>query len=128
MKVIHELIGYFERRGKLTPKMMEKLVKNGFFASEPPSSLTELCQQVGETFYFKVTGQEGGSIWGTDTYTGDSNLPTAAVHAGAVDAGDTSVVRVTVVAPLNQYQGTTRHGITSAHYGPYGTAYRVEAV
>ncbi len=128
MKVIHELIGYFERRGKLTPKMMEKLMKQGFVATEPPDSLEDLCRQVGQSFYFRVTGNTNGSVWGTDTYTGDSWLPTAAVHAGAVKLGETRVVRVTTVPPLNQYQGSTRHGITSSEYGPYDTAYRVEGM
>lgn len=128
MKVIHEMIGYFERRGKLTPKMMDKLVKNGFLASEAPVSMSGLCDQVGQTFYFKVTGTATGSVWGSDTYTGDSTLAMAAVHAGAVRVGETGVVRVTVVEPLSRYQGTTRHGVTTSEYGPYDTAYRVEAV
>jgi hypothetical protein len=128
MKVIHELIGYFERRGKLTPKMMDKLVKDGFLASDAPTSMSGLCDQVGQTFYFKVTGAATGSVWGTDSYTGDSTLAMAAVHAGAVRVGETGVIRVTVVEPLSQYHGSTRHGVTTSEYGPYDTAYRVEAV
>ena len=31
------------------------------------------------------------------------------------------------VAPLQQYQGTTRNGVSSHSFGPYATAYRVES-
>jgi hypothetical protein len=75
-----------------------------------------------------VTGEATGSIWGTDVYTGDSVLATAAVHAGVVAAGETAVVRVTVMPPLAQYQGSVRHGVSSNEYGRFGTAYRVDRV
>ena len=77
----------------------------------------------------RVTGEsEGSSVWGTDVYTGDSPLAVAAVHAGAVKAGETAVVRVTVTRPLTHYQGSVRNGVTSHDYGGYGTAYRVDRV
>ena len=38
MKVIQELVGYFERRGKLTAKQIEKLLKKGFLAAEAPQA------------------------------------------------------------------------------------------
>jgi hypothetical protein len=128
MKVIQELIAYFDRRGKLTPKQIERLLRQGLLASDAPDNLVALGDQLGQTFYFRVHGEEGGTVWGTDTYTGDSALRAAAVHAGAVALGETSVVKVTIVEPLQQYQGTTRNGITSLGYGPYRTAYRVAAV
>lgn len=37
-------------------------------------------------------------------------------------------VRVTVAQPLGQYRGSTRHGVTSHDFGPFGTAYRLSAV
>jgi hypothetical protein len=61
-------------------------------------------------------------------YTGDSALAAAALHAGAVELGESGVVRVTVVAPLRAYTGSTSHGVTSSSFGPYGTAYRIERV
>jgi hypothetical protein len=128
MKVIQELIAYFDRRGKLTPKQMEKLLKQGLLAADAPDNLVTLCNQVGKTFYFRVHGEEHGSVWGTDAYTGDSALGPAAVHAGAVALGETAVVKVTAVKPLSQYHGCTRHGISSYSYGPFGAAYRVDPV
>jgi hypothetical protein len=128
MKVIHELIAYFERRGQITPKMMVKLTESGYLAADAPASVTHLCQQIGQTFYFRVIGDASGTVWGTDTYTGDSHFPSAAVHAGAVKIGESGVVRVKIVPALSAYQGTTRNGITSNSYGPWGTAYQIEAV
>src|SRR5262245_10156754 len=128
MKVIQELIAYFDRRGKLTPEQIEKLLKRGLLAADAPENMVALCDQVGKTFYFRVHGEQRGSIWGTGTYTGDSALAAASVHAGAVRLGDTSVVKVTVVKPLFQYHGSTRNGISSHSYGAFSTAYRVDAL
>jgi hypothetical protein len=128
MKVIQELVAYFERRQKLKPSQIDKLARRGFLASDGPSNLMGLCDQVGQTHYFRVFGAETGTVWGTDTYTSDSALSAAAVHAGAVALGETQVVRVTVAEPLKHYQGSTRNGITTHNFGPYGTAFRVEAL
>src|SRR2546421_11998622 len=113
MKVIQELVSYFERKGKLTEKQIENLLKKGFLASEAPATMIGLCEQVGQTYYFQVTGDTAGNVWGCDVYTADSTLAAAAVHAGVVKAGKTGVVRVTIVAPLNAYKGTTRNGVTT---------------
>ena len=128
MKVIQELVAYFERQGKLKPAQIDKLLKKGFVAAEAPPTMMGLCEPVGQTYYFRVHGEETGAVWGTDVYTGDSALAAAAQHAGAVAAGETRVVKVTVVEPLAQYAGSTRHGITSHSFGPYATAYQVEPV
>ncbi len=128
MKVIQELIAYFDRRGRLTPPQIEQLLNQGLLAADAPDNLVALGHQIGHTFYFRVHGEEAGLVWGTDIYTGDSALAAAAVHAGAVALGATGVVKVTIVPPLQQYQGSTRHDITSQSYGHYRTAYRVERV
>jgi LCCL domain len=128
MKVIQELIAYFDRRGKLTKKQMDKLLKQGLLAVDAPDSMVALCKQIGKTFYLRVHGEEHGSIWGTDIYTGDSALGPAVVHAGAVELGETAVVKVTIVEPQSQYHGSTRNGITSYSYGPFGASYRVDLV
>jgi hypothetical protein len=94
-------------------------------AQPDPGDLTGLQTQVGKTFYFTVTGSEDGSIWGTDVYTADSTLATAAVHAGKVRPGETKVVKVKVVSPPASFRGSTRHGVDSGDFGPYPGAYQV---
>jgi LCCL domain len=128
MKVIQELAAHFERQNKLTRDELKALLEQGFLASDAPARIQDLCQTPGTIYYFRVTGDDVGSVWGTDVYTGDSALSTAAVHAGAVKAGETTVVRLTVMPPLTQYQGSVRNGVTTRDYGRYGTAFRVDRV
>jgi hypothetical protein len=128
MKVMQELVAYFDRRGKLTPKQLRQLLDQGFLASDAPPTMIDLGDQTGATFYFRVTGEAAGQLWGTDVYTGDSAIGVAAVHAGLVKVGETAILKVAVVKPLPQYQGSARNGVTSHDFGPYGSAYRLAAI
>ncbi len=94
-------------------------------ADPDPGSLTGYNDKVGKSFHFTVTGATTGIIWGTDVYTTDSQLATAAVHAGVLRAGQTGVVKVTIVMSPLAFQGTTRNGITSHPFGMYPAAYKV---
>lgn len=128
MKVIQELVAHFDRQKKLTHDELKALLDQGFLAVDAPARIQDLCDTPGTTYYFRVTGATDRSLWGTDVYTGDSALATAAVHAGAVQNGETAVVRVTVMPPLAQYSGSVRNGVSSHDYGRFGTAYRVDRV
>ncbi len=128
MKVIQELVAYFERRGRLTRAEVRKLLDQGLLAADAPPTMLSLCDPIGATYYFRVTGEASGSLWGTDVYTGDSAIAVAAVHAGLVKIGESVVVKVTVERPLPHYQGSARNGVTSHDFGQYGTAYRLAAI
>src|SRR5262245_245206 len=128
MKAVQELVAYFDRRGALSQRQLRKLLDQGFLAADAPPTMADLCDPVGATFYFRVRGMTEGSLWGTDVYTGDSSIATAAVHAGLVAVGESAIVKATAVAPLSRYQGSMRHGVTSHDFGRYGTAYRLAAV
>jgi len=128
MKVVQELVAYFDRRGRLTKAQIRRLLDQGLLAADAPLTMIDLCDPVGATYYFRVTGEAAGPLWGTDVYTGDSAVAVAAVHAGLVKAGDSSIVKVTVEHPLPRYAGSLQNGVTSHEFGPYGTAYRVSAV
>jgi hypothetical protein len=90
-----------------------------------PGNLMSLQAQVGKTFFIRVTGAVNGSVWGTDVYTADSSLAAAAVHAGAVQPGQTAVVKVTMSPPQPAFAGSTRNGVTSSAYGAFTGAFRV---
>jgi hypothetical protein len=91
-----------------------------------PGNLAQF-QQIGKTFLFRVTGRGDGPVWGTEVYTADSFLATAAVHAGAVEAGEEGVVRVSVVNMADiPVRGSLSHGVMSRDWGPYPIGYRVE--
>ena len=128
MKVVQELVAYFDRRGVLSQNQMRKLLDQGFLAADAPPTMTGLCDTPGSTFYFRIQGRVDGSVWGTEVYTGDSALAAAAIHAGLLKPEDTAIVKVTVVAPPTQFKGTTRNGVTSHDFGRYGTAYRLSAI
>jgi hypothetical protein len=128
VKVVQELVAYFDRNGKLSPRQVRALLNQGFLAADAPATMLDLCDTIGATYYFRVQGTIQGQLWGTDVYTGDSALSVAAVHAGLVKPGATEVLKVTVVAPLQRYPGSIRNGVTSHDFGRYGTAYRLSAV
>ncbi len=95
--------------------------------SPDPGVLQNYMAYMGRVFHFRVTGRvDGGSLWGTDVYTADSTLATVAVHAGVLKAGQTAVVKVTILPGQAAYQGSTRNGVTSSSYGFYSGSYKVE--
>jgi hypothetical protein len=94
-------------------------------AAPDPGNLIKLQDQIGKTYFFKVTGSVTGSIWGTGVYTTDSPLAVVAVHAGLLKPGQTKVIRVTIVAAPASFSGSTQNGVTSAPYELYPGAYRV---
>lgn len=94
-----------------------------------PGTLSSYQGQVGKQLHFRVTGgvagQQfrggfvGGAVWGSDVYTLDSTLAAAAVHAGVVQSGETTVVAVSLLGPQNSFEGSTRNGITTSSWGPF---------
>ena len=68
-----------------------------------------------------------GTVWGSGPYTGDSNLCTAAVHAGVVDASG-GPVRVIPSGGLESYQGSTANGVTTRDWGSFGSSFDVSIV
>jgi hypothetical protein len=128
MKVVQELVAYFDQRGRLSPRQLRKLLDQNMVASVAPANMHGLCDTVGATFYFRVTGVMEGQVWGTDTYTRDSVLGAAAVHAGLVKPGETRVLRIKVVPALNAYAGSTRNGVTTSDYGEFPHAWTLSAI
>ena len=128
MKVVQELVAYFDRRGKLSAAQIHALLDRGYLAADAPVHMLDLAEPVGATYYFRVTGKSEGALWGTDVYTGDSALAVAAVHAGHVKAGEMAIVKVKVVSPPPAFAGSVRHGVTSHDFGRYGSAYSLAGV
>ncbi|MFP2923930.1 LCCL domain-containing protein [Pyxidicoccus sp. 3LG] len=66
----------------------------------------------------------GGSAWGTDLYTDDSNVCVAAVHAGAISSGG-GRVSITIQPGQASYTGTTLNGITTRSWGAWTGSFHV---
>lgn len=63
-----------------------------------------------------------GSVWGSGTYTSDSSICRAALHAGAIphDGGE---VTVRAAPGCRNYEGTAIRGVTSYSYGVWGRSF-----
>ncbi len=71
--------------------------------------------------------RQGGPVWGSDIYTSDSHLGTAAVHAGALEFGEQGVVRVSILDMTGMpIHGTTRNGVTTMDWPAYNVGFRVD--
>jgi len=66
------------------------------------------------------------SVWGSGPFTGDSNICSAAAHAGAITS-DGGVVFASSAAGQSSYVGSLSNGVTSANWGSYGSSFIVEA-
>jgi hypothetical protein len=105
---------------------LSKLTDKGYWGLMEPGDLRTIERKVGQSFPFKVEGNDLGPLWGTDVYTSDSNLGTACVHAGLLKIGETGTVKVTIVDPIPLFQGSHRNGISSQTWTTgWGGAYSV---
>jgi LCCL domain len=90
-----------------------------------PGNLIQF-KDIGKSHYFRVVGDMQGPVWGSGPYTLDSMLRVAAVHAGAVEAGEEGVVRVSVVDMSGvAIHGSMRNGVDTMDWGSYPVGYHV---
>ena len=89
-----------------------------------PGNLKPYSAQLGRSFHFQVTGTTDGSVWGDGVYTDDSQLASAAVHAGLVKAGQSGVVIVKILPGRDGYGGANRNGVASSTYGSWNASYQ----
>ncbi len=63
------------------------------------------------------------SIYGSDIYTDDSSICTAAVHAGKISLSSGGTVTIEFRRGRPAYGSTTRHGITSRTFGSWSRSF-----
>ena len=86
--------------------------------------LTQTSLAVGqEALFFCAANGALDSVWGSDTYTKDSSVCNAAVHAGAISRQYGGNVKVRVKDGLTLYLGSLRNQIESLTYGNYSVSY-----
>ncbi|WP_421785655.1 LCCL domain-containing protein [Hyphobacterium sp.] len=90
------------------------------------TTATSLRGRNGEVFAFHCPARGStrhASVWGSDLYTDDSGICSAAVHAGFLtDAGGS--VWIQIVGRQERYTGSTRYGVSSSNYGGWNGSYR----
>lgn len=75
---------------------------------------------VGRTYKFECpAGGTESAVWGSDIYTADSSVCTAAVHAGVITLESGGTVTIEFRPGRAVYGSTVRNGITSNTYGEY---------
>jgi hypothetical protein len=102
-------------------------IKATLFEVRPdPGYLYVKAEDVGKSVLYEVTGSADGSVYGTDVYTSDSTLASAAVHAGALKVGEKGYVRVFFLSEKPpSFEATTRNGVTSYAWSSPYSAFRV---
>lgn len=63
------------------------------------------------------------SVWGTDIYTDDSSVCTAAVHAGKITLASGGTVVIRIRPGESSYANTTRNGITTLDWGVWSGSF-----
>jgi hypothetical protein len=81
--------------------------RTGFGYGGRADKITVACPPEGDAY----------GVFGTDTYTSDSSVCTAAVHAGLIGFEDGGVVVVQMGPAEASYVGSTANGVTSWRYG-----------
>jgi hypothetical protein len=90
---------------------------------EDPGNMLSHHGDIGKSYTFRVTGNPSGSCYGTDVYTTDTTIATAAVHMGLLKPGETGILIATVLPSPAAFTSTVRNGISSSGWGVYPAAY-----
>ncbi len=110
----------------LWPSMTQAAAPGGFDWS---ANATSFRGQNGVQFtYVCSAGGIPGNLWGTDTYTDDSSVCTAALHTGLLNTTTGGIVTIEIRPGLDDYVGSTRNGVTSDSYGSWDGSYVVIGV
>jgi hypothetical protein len=81
---------------------------------------TEYRGRVGTRFVYTCPSYGiAGTVWGTDVYTDDSSVCTAAVHAGRITLAGGGSVTIEIRPGETAYTGSARNGITSNNWGSW---------
>jgi hypothetical protein len=59
------------------------------------------------------------NVWGTDVYTDDSSICSAAVHAGRISLTRGGTVEFFMHGPVPLFRGSAQNGVTSSNYGRF---------
>ena len=89
--------------------------------NEAASSLRGRLDQ--DFTYICPSGGRIGTVYGTDIYTDDSSICSAAVHVGLITARDGGKVIIRIRPGEDSYIATNRNGMRSSKYGGWGGSF-----
>ncbi len=65
------------------------------------------------------------TVWGTDLYTDDSSICTAAVHVGRITVQTGGRVTIETRDGASSYAGSSRNGVNTSNWGAWGNSFVV---
>jgi hypothetical protein len=83
---------------------------------------------VGEEFTYDCPPADESrldSVWGTEVYTDDSSICSAAVHAGAITLEEGGEVTIEMAPGEDAYEASEENGVESLPYGAWGGSFIV---
>jgi len=102
------------------------LATNGVTPIDWDTSAAGFQGQTGKTYAFRCPAEGSAKpIYGSDVYTDDSSICTAAVHVGVISVESGGLVKIEIRPGRSTYGSTTRHGIKSINFGEYGRSFIV---
>lgn len=94
--------------------------------ADAPSTMSHYIGIEDFVFVFRVKAHKEGAIWGgkNNIYTSDSEIATAAIHAGVLKPGQTGLVRIKMLPGQQSYPEITRNGLTSHSFDSWEGSYQ----
>lgn len=84
------------------------------------TTATDYRGQNGSQYTFACpAGGAARTVWGSDVYTDDSSVCTAAVHAGVIGFASGGLVTIEIRPGQSSYPATTRNGVTTSSWGSW---------
>ncbi len=93
------------------------------FLDRCPTNATDLSGTVSCACEASQTGT--GQVWGSDTYTADSSICRAGVHAGRIPMSGGRVI-LSRESGRESYDGTSRNGVETKSYGRWDGSFQFE--
>ena len=92
----------------------------------PACTMTSYRGNNDALYSFSLKGSVNGcrGLWGVGTYTDDSALNSAAVHAGILKNNEQNTVYVEIKPGQSSYSASTSNGVTSIKYGSWPGSYK----
>jgi len=88
------------------------------------TTATDRRARSGEQFTYTCPGNGSPStVWGTDIYTDDSSICTAAVHAGLISFASGGTVTIAIRPGRDSFTGSTRNGVATGSWGAWGGSF-----
>jgi hypothetical protein len=76
----------------------------------------------GFSFNCQPNGQIN-NVWGSDLYTDDSSICSAAVHSGLITLREGGPVTIRMISGQGAYASTSRNGVSTIGYGRWHGSY-----